>query len=71
VSWADLAEAVFEACGRRSDDVTRVSTAEYFAGTPTAAVRPLNSVLDLSKITATGFRPRDWRAALVEYLAGP
>jgi dTDP-4-dehydrorhamnose reductase len=70
-SWADLAEAVFEARGRRSDDVTRVSTAEYFAGTPTAAVRPLNSVLDLSKITATGFRPRDWRAALVEYLAGP
>jgi dTDP-4-dehydrorhamnose reductase len=70
-SWADLAEAVFEARGRPSDDVTRVSTAEYFAGTPTAAVRPLNSVLDLSKITATGFRPRDWRAALVEYLAGP
>jgi dTDP-4-dehydrorhamnose reductase len=70
-SWADLAEVVFEARGRRSDDVTRVSTAEYFAGTPTAAVRPLNSVLDLSKITATGFRPRDWRAALVEYLAGP
>jgi dTDP-4-dehydrorhamnose reductase len=70
-SWADLAEAVFEARGRRSDDVTRVSTAEYFAGVPTAAVRPLNSVLDLSKITATGFRPRDWRAALAEYLAGP
>jgi dTDP-4-dehydrorhamnose reductase len=70
-SWADLAEAVFEARGRRSDDVTRVSTAEYFAGIPTAAVRPLNSVLDLSKITATGFRPRDWRAALAEYLAGP
>jgi dTDP-4-dehydrorhamnose 3,5-epimerase len=70
-SWADLAEAVFEARGRRSDDVTRVSTAEYFAGTPAAAVRPRNSVLDLSKITASGFRPRDWRAALVEYLAGP
>jgi dTDP-4-dehydrorhamnose reductase len=70
-SWADLAEAVFEARGRSSDDVTRVNTAEYFAGIPTAAVRPLNSVLDLSKITATGFRPRDWRAALAEYLAGP
>ena len=68
--WADLAEVVFEARGRRSDDVTRVSTAEYFAGIPAAAVRPLNSVLDLSKITATGFRPRDWRAALVDYLAG-
>jgi dTDP-4-dehydrorhamnose reductase len=69
-SWAEVAEAVFEARGRRSDDVTRVSTAEYFAGTPAAAVRPLNSVLDLSRITATGFRPRNWRAALVDYLAG-
>jgi dTDP-4-dehydrorhamnose 3,5-epimerase len=33
-------------------------------------VRPLNSVLDLSKILATGFRPRDWRVALPAYLAG-
>jgi dTDP-4-dehydrorhamnose reductase len=29
----------------------------------------LNSVLDLSKITATGFRPRDWREGLQAYLA--
>jgi hypothetical protein len=26
-------------------------------------------VLDLAKIKGTGFRPRDWRVALVEYLA--
>jgi len=68
VSWAHLAAAVYEARGRRADDVRRVSTAEYFADKPQAAPRPLNSVLDLSKITATGFRPRDWRHALAEYL---
>ena len=68
VSWADLATVVYEARGRRADDVRRVSTAEYFVDKPQAAPRPLNGVLDLSKITATGFRPRDWRHALAEYL---
>ena len=69
VSWAELAAVVYEARGRRADDVRPVTTAEYFADKPTAAPRPLNSVLDLSKIVATGFRPRDWRTALEEYLA--
>jgi dTDP-4-dehydrorhamnose 3,5-epimerase len=68
-SWADVAAAIFEARGRTADDVTPVSTADYFADKPAAAVRPLNSVLDLSKIVATGFRPRDWRTALTDYLA--
>jgi dTDP-4-dehydrorhamnose reductase len=67
-SWADVAAAVFAARGRSADDVGRTSTAEYFADKPQAAVRPLNSVLDLSKITAAGFSPRDWRTALDEYL---
>jgi dTDP-4-dehydrorhamnose reductase len=67
-SWADVAAAVFEARGRSAEDVGRISTEKYFADKPQAAVRPLNSVLDLSKITATGFRPRDWRTALGEYL---
>jgi len=70
VSWADLAAAVFEAGGRSADDIRRVSTADYFADKPQAAPRPLNSVLDLGKLTATGFRPRDWRDGLREYLAG-
>jgi dTDP-4-dehydrorhamnose 3,5-epimerase len=60
---------VFSARGRSADDVGRISTAKYFADKPQAAVRPLNSVLDLSKITATGFAPRDWPTALEEYLA--
>jgi dTDP-4-dehydrorhamnose 3,5-epimerase len=69
VSWADVAAAVFAARGRSADDVGRTSTEKYFADQPRAAVRPLNSVLDLSKITATGFTPRDWRTALAEYVA--
>jgi dTDP-4-dehydrorhamnose reductase len=69
VSWADLAVAVFEARGRTADDVRRVTTAEYVADKPQAAPRPLNSVLDLSRITAAGVRPRPWRPALTEYLA--
>jgi len=69
VSWADVAAAVFEARGRSASDVGRTSTEEYFADKPKTAVRPLNSVLDLAKIEATGFRPRDWREALTDYLA--
>jgi len=68
-SWADVAAAVFEARGRSADDVGRISTEKYFADKPQAAVRPLNSVLDLSKIAAAGFVPRDWRVALGEYLS--
>jgi dTDP-4-dehydrorhamnose reductase len=71
VSWADVAAAVFEARGRSASDVGHPSTQKYFADKPQAAVRPLNSELDLSKITATGFEPRDWRKALAEYLAAP
>ncbi|WP_206340043.1 SDR family oxidoreductase [Blastococcus litoris] len=67
-SWAEVAAAVFAARGRSADDVGRTSTEEYFADKPQAAVRPLNSVLDLAKIEATGFTPRDWREALADYL---
>jgi dTDP-4-dehydrorhamnose reductase len=68
-SWADVAAAVFAARGRSADDVGRISTADYFADKPQAATRPLNSVLDLAKITTAGFTPRDWRTALAEYLS--
>jgi dTDP-4-dehydrorhamnose 3,5-epimerase len=69
-SWADVAADVFEALGHDRAEIGRLSTAEYFADKPGTAVRPLNSVLDLSRIRATGFRPRDWRVALPAYLAG-
>jgi dTDP-4-dehydrorhamnose 3,5-epimerase len=68
-SWAEVARTVYGLCGRRPGDVTMTTTAKYFADKPEAATRPLNSVLDLSKIEAAGFTPRDWRVALTNYLA--
>ncbi|CCG04944.1 SDR family oxidoreductase [Blastococcus saxobsidens] len=67
-SWADVAALVFTARGRSADDVIPVSTAEYYAGKTGIAPRPLNSVLDLTRIRAAGFRPREWREALAAYL---
>jgi dTDP-4-dehydrorhamnose 3,5-epimerase len=66
-SWADIAARVYELLGHNPEAVTPVSTEEYFADKE-AAPRPLNSVLSLEKIRATGFVPRDADAALREYL---
>lgn len=68
VSWAKIAEEVFKLTGSSPDQVTPITTAEYFRDKPEAAPRPLQSALDLSKITALGFKPRDWRDALAAYL---
>ncbi len=73
-SWADLAAAVFEACGRPAQDVRRVSTQTYADQQAEQgrrlAPRPSRSVLDLDKITATGWVPPDGGEALARYLAG-
>lgn len=66
-SWADIAGGVYELCGASRDDVTGVSTEEYFKGKP-AAPRPSNSVLDLSKIKRTGFAPARSSDRLADYL---
>jgi dTDP-4-dehydrorhamnose reductase len=68
-SFADIAKKVFELSGRPVNDVTPVSTEEYFAGRDLAP-RPLRSVLDLAKLRATGFQPEDAAAALARYIAG-
>jgi dTDP-4-dehydrorhamnose reductase len=67
VSWADVARAVYEHAGPGSD-VQDTSTAEYFADKPSAAGRPLNSVLDLDKAAKAGVVLPDWRRSLAEYL---
>ena len=68
-TWADIARATFDAANGNGGAVTPVPTAEYYAGaTGPVAPRPAHSALDLSKIEATGFRPRDWEEELVEYL---
>ncbi|GAT74302.1 sugar nucleotide-binding protein [Microbacterium hydrocarbonoxydans] len=69
-SWADIARAVYRGTGHDDAQVTDVTTAEYFAGQPgPIAPRPRNSVLDLTKIIATGWQPSEGGEALDAYLA--
>lgn len=68
VSWAEIASIVYDTSGYGKDDVTGVTTQQYYEGKSGIAPRPLQSTLSLDKIKATGFVPRDWRQALSEYL---
>lgn len=67
VSWAEIAQLVFEKSGRDKDDVTGVSTVKYYSGKENIAPRPLQSTMNLDKIKATGFTPRQWRDDLEQY----
>jgi dTDP-4-dehydrorhamnose reductase/dTDP-4-dehydrorhamnose 3,5-epimerase len=68
-SWADIARSVFAAVAGDPGRVTDVTTDAYFASAAgPVAPRPRNSVLDLTKIAATGFTPRDAADSLQEYL---
>ena len=67
VSWADFTREIFNEADVDLK-VTDTTFAEYFAGKEGIAPRPLNSVLDLGKIEATGFTPADWHKSLKEYI---
>ena len=68
-SWAEIARAVFTLCGRAEDDVTPITTEEYAASASvTPAPRPRHSVLDLTRLQATGFEPADAAIELRRYL---
>lgn len=73
LSWQQIAARVFELSGRSGGDVVATTTEEYFAGAVAAgkpiSPRPLNSVLSLAKLRATGFEPEDQLVALEAYLA--
>jgi len=69
VSWSRIASRVYELVGHSASDVMGVSTAEYHIGKESAAPRPLQSTLDLAKIKATGFAPREWESALQDYIS--
>ncbi len=66
-SWADITREIFALSGYDLL-VTDTSTAEYFAGKEGIAPRPLNSIMNLEKLTSTGYQPRDWRIALADYI---
>lgn len=68
ISWAEIAKTVYELSGKSRDDVTPVTTEQYYEGKDGLAPRPLQSTLTLDKIKGTGFAPRDWLVALREYL---
>jgi dTDP-4-dehydrorhamnose 3,5-epimerase len=69
LTWAELAQRVFAATGHDPARVTGVSTAEYFASAAgPVAPRPSNSVLNLDKISATGFSARPQLESLDAYL---
>ncbi|MEV8250214.1 bifunctional dTDP-4-dehydrorhamnose 3,5-epimerase family protein/NAD(P)-dependent oxidoreductase [Microbacterium sp. NPDC076768] len=68
-SWADIARAVYRLTGHEPSAVSDVTTAQYFADQAgPIAPRPLNSVLDLTRIEAAGWTPRDADEALEAYL---
>ena len=67
VSWADFTRAIFKEANL-NQTVTDTTTQEYFATKPDVAPRPLNSVLDLTKIESIGFKPREWPEDLKEYI---
>lgn len=69
-SWAEIAREVFELSCDNGDAVVPVTTAEYYASAEgPIAPRPVHSDLDLSKLCAAGFSPRDWEDELREYLS--
>ncbi len=68
-SWAQIAARVFDLANGNGERVVPVSTAEYYASARgPVAPRPKHSALDLSKIRAAGYAPRDWTESLSEYL---
>lgn len=69
VSWAEVATRVYRLLGHDPDEVSPVTTAEYYEGREGIAPRPLNSALDLSKIEATGFTPGNSMDRLDAYVA--
>jgi len=66
-SWADITREIYRLAGYDLA-VTDTTTAEYFADKPEASPRPLQSTMDMAKIEATGFVPRDWREDLAAYI---
>lgn len=67
-SWAEIAAQVFTLTGHDPARVTGVSTAEYYAGKEGIAPRPAWSVLDTSRIEATGFAAAPWQEKLAQYV---
>ncbi|MBJ7358872.1 sugar nucleotide-binding protein [Nocardioides sp.] len=69
MSWCQVAQEVYALSGRDREDVSPVTTEAYYSGQEGLSPRPLRSVMDLTKIEATGFEPEDAMTALRRYLS--
>jgi dTDP-4-dehydrorhamnose 3,5-epimerase len=68
-TWFDIAREVFRLKGHDPERVTGLSTAEYFANSPTpVAARPANSLLDLRAAAAANLPLGDVSERLRAYL---
>lgn len=65
---SDIASDVFRYAGHDEARVKPVSTADYAAKVSPFAPRPIHGDLDLSKIKATGFKPRSYEPLLKEFI---
>lgn len=68
-SWADITRQIFVDAGHTDLSVTDTTTADYFAGKPGIAPRPLGSEMDLTRLHSTGFESRDWHDDLADYIS--
>lgn len=66
-SWADITRQIFK-FANLPNNVTNVTTDDYYTGKLSIAPRPLKSSLDLSKIQSIGFKPNDWKEDLKKYI---
>jgi dTDP-4-dehydrorhamnose reductase len=65
VSWADFAEAIFAARGGQAPAIERIPSSAW----PQPALRPINSVLNCTRIAAAyGIPQPDWRPRLGEII---
>jgi dTDP-4-dehydrorhamnose reductase len=65
VSWADFAEAIFAARGGQAPAIERIPSSAW----PQPALRPINSVLNCTRIAAASGIPQpDWRPRLGEVI---
>lgn len=65
ISWYDFTKEIFMQVGCRGTEIIPVSSSKFI----TKAKRPLNSRLNINKITDSGFgKPHYWKYALNEYI---
>jgi dTDP-4-dehydrorhamnose reductase len=65
-TWHEVAKIIYKSFGADENRVSPIKTDDLPAG---QARRPLNSMLDLEKMQATGFAITSWEVLLNEYLA--